>query len=637
MTTRASKIPLSRIAGVVYPDVLQVDDYIHPMLDTMEKGLENVRDIVTVKNTQLGIIGNTLSYNEKQTLVLGLDGLLDNGESLAKEIKKNGITPASTQSGLCLQAYELFGEDFLQKIDGSFALFVHDVTKSRLILARDRIGKQPLYWYHDQHHFIFASELKALIATGIVPQTFSRDAIAMYLYFGYIPQDLSPIKEVNKLLPGNYLVFDAHKGKKICPYWSYSSYYEKRENSDPKIVTENIEKLLYESTKALIPPDEDSGCFLSGGIGSATVAYEVSKLSKPKGFSVYFKDQNESDFEAVKSVASTLKIPLKSASITAKNFVDHLVEIIWALDEPLADPNIVATYSLAALAKDETYAVFSGMGSDEFLAGHNRYTTDEQNLAMMSRLNLIPAPIIKHVLIPIAHAIYKPAAYNILKISRTNPWQFEFLRQGALFDEGSLRDASPKLAALFDPDTFLHKFHHISRIRSTVSSLLYFDVKTRLPDCFILQFERLTKICGLSWRTPFLNRHLIEYAAGLPEPEILAEAETASYLKPLISSIFPEQFINRPKRTRHNFLNLWANEPEIHMLFQFLLNGALVENGIICKKWIQQALKDSQMIQENFHRLFGLLVLEIWFHLYINRPLHQEPTTTNINELLISS
>ncbi|MFN4175190.1 MAG: asparagine synthetase B family protein, partial [Parachlamydiaceae bacterium] len=322
---------LARIAGVIYPDPIQVDECIESMLDTMEKGLKPIRERKTIKNFQFGITGTPFFYNEKKGLLIGLDGFIENERELKADVKNHGLIPGESQSELVLQAYELFDADFLQKIEGSFGLFIFDEARKELLLARDRIGKKPLYWYHDQKHFIFGSELKSLIATGIIPQTFSPDAIAMYLYFGYIPQDLSPIKDVNKLLPANYLLYSPKKGISIRPYWSYSHFFERKEDNSAKHVKETIERYLSEAIERQLPSTEGVCSFLSGGIGSATVAYELSRIAKKSdAYTVYFQGKTESDLEATKIVASTLKLPHHIAAISPANFTANLVETIWA-------------------------------------------------------------------------------------------------------------------------------------------------------------------------------------------------------------------------------------------------------------------------------------------------------------------
>lgn len=630
---------LSRLAGIIYPEVLQVEDLVVPMLDVMKTGISGESFTHTSKNFQLGSVGSELAFNEKKTMFAALDGRIENLPELKRALKSNGISiNLEDPAPILLAAYSVWKEDFIQKVEGVFAIAIFDSEKGELFLARDRIGVKPLYWYQDNRHFIFGSELKSLLATGIVPQTADSDALAMYLYFGFIPQDLSPIKEVNKLLPGHYLLHQVNKGRVIRPYWSYSSYFSRPLKEKPNEILLNISDLLSNSTQELLPEKKETiGCFITGGIGSATVAMEVSDQAPPnqtRGFSVCFEGENEEDLAVANIIATTLDIPQISSTLPSSALLDHLVSIVWNLDEPLADPTIVTTWKLCELAANETNTVFSGMGSDEFLAGHNRYTNREQAISYMSRMNLIPNSIIRNVLIPVTKFIYPKAAFKILKVARTNPWQFEFLRHNAVFDQTTLKLIAPKLADYFDPDVFLHKFHHLSHIPSGVSSLVYIDVKTRLPDHFILLYERLTKAHGLAWRCPFLNKKLIEYTAALPEPKVLAEDEAASYLKPLIDPVFPENIVNRPKKSRYNMLNSWAEHPEIKAVFQYLKKGTLVETGIISEDWMNEQLSPTRTNKDNFRNLWPILVLEVWFHLYINHPIRPRLATTNLHELL---
>ncbi len=621
---------LSRIAGIIYPDVLQVESLVPSMLRMMGQGLKKELDTFEFRNVQGGSIGKKLGANSKKSILCGLDGFLENEESLIKDVKHHGFPEPKSSEEIIVSLYEIYKDKFLEKLDGSFALFVFDQESETLTLARDRIGKKPLYWFHDSRHFIFSSELKGILKSGLVPQTLSLDGMAMYLYFGFIPQDLSPIQDVNKLLPAHYLCFNKRQGIQIRPYWSYSSFFEKKQNSDPSKTKEHLDDLLSNAIRKERTQDPQ-GCFISGGLGSATVAYELNKQSQTLGFTAGFKEVSRQDIESAITVAQTLKIPQEVKEIVPSEVADDLISIIWSLDEPLADPNIIATWNLAKMAKTKVQTVFSGMGSDELLAGHSRYSMNEHTFTTLNRLSLIPSPILRKIVVPLCNYLYKPAAYNILKISRTNPWQFDFLRHNAIFDENELNEAAPRICKLFDPDTFLHKFHNLSKIKSTVSTLQYFDVKSRLPDFYMLQFDRITKVHGLLWQTPFLNRDLVEYAAGLPEPEVLEESHTASYLKPILEKVLPESFINRPKRTRKNFLSAWSHERDLKELFPLLLKSSLVESGIITEKWIKNALQEPE---EKFRMLWSCLVLEIWIQLYINRPIDLKPLNLTLKELI---
>lgn len=632
------------IAGIVYPDVFQTNSHVNVMLDTMRHRGKNGREINSYKNIQLGICGAKMGVNDKQTVYACLDGSIYNGDNIKEELKKHGlpINPQSSQSDLIVKAYELWGTGCFAHLSGDFAIAIFDQQKERLLLARDRIGKKPLYWYQDNHYFIFASELKALLATGSVPQTPSIEALSSYLFFGYIPQDMTPIKDANKLLPGHFLQFNKNRSMIIQSFWSYSSFFENKPALRKSLFINTLDEMMQRAVKIRMPKNdslkkESIGCLVSGGLGSATIAHYMKKSGSSENiqaFSVGFKDQNESDVLTASEVTKTLNIPQEVDLITPNSFLSNLVKIAWHLDEPSADPNVVAIWKLASLASQKTPIVFSGMGSDELLAGHSRYSLAETNMPFFRRTTHPALALMRRYMIPILNFFYEPLAYNMLKQSRTNPWQFGYLKHNALFDEKKLAAASPRLAGIFNPEVFLHKFHNLSRIKSNVSAFLYFDVKTRLADSFILQVERLTAAHSLEWHAPFLDRRIVEFVAGHPEIEMINEKETGVILKDLLKEVYPEQILCRPKRTRKNFLQSWVNVSELSDLFKMLTRGTLVETGLISEGWLKQQLETPEKQEEGFHHLWALLMLEIWFKLFINRQTSTSCPDVSVKELL---
>lgn len=627
------------IAGVIYPDIFQTDHLVDTMLRTLKhRSKTTINDSHTYKNFEIGLLGHRLSSNERQTIYAAIDGTLYNTDPLRHQLMEQGYLFTSQEDAeLLVHGYECEGTDFFSKLTGDFSIMILDQETEQITLVRDRIGKKPLYWYQDQHYFLFGSELKALLATGAIPQTPATDALASYLYLGYIPQDMTPIKNVNKLLPGHFLQISTEKSLSIQSYWSYSSFFQKQETSPQELVISNLDSLLSDSVQKRLPKDNSIGCLISGGLGSASVAYYVKKLveSGPKAYTVGFLGENDADIEAAKAVSSSLKLPHHCEIITPNNFLDDLVNITWHLDEPLADPNTIATWKLLQLAKTHSNVVFSGMGSDELLAGHTRYTIEERHIGLAARLKETVSPSIIKFLLPILHTFYKPAAYHLLKESKTNPWQFEYIRHNALFNESQLAAASPRLASLFDPEVFLHKFYNLNKIQSPVASYLYFDVKTRLADCFMLQLERLTAAHTLEWRTPYLDRTIVEFLAALPEPAALKEQETASFLKQLLKDTFPPTFINRPKTTRKNFLKTWVHKSDLGELFDCLPNGTLVESGLISENWLRKAILQLKTNGNNFRHIWGIFALEIWFRIFINHPVASHPPDISVKELLL--
>lgn len=625
---------MSGIAGIVYPDLYQMNDLIKPMVKTLQHRCPEEPVIHSYKHIQIGGCGSQTAYNRNRSIFCAIDGTITN----ANEISQGTQMKSASGAELVLRSYEIFGNQFLEKIDGDFTIVIMDQNKKKLLLARDRIGRRPMYWFQNKHYFIFASELKSILATGAVPQTAAIDGLSSYLYFGYIPQDMSPIEGVNKLLPAHYLQFHFDGSKSIESYWSYSSFFDNPSKGTREQILENLEKVFESSIRRSLCCSEGSiGCFLSGGLGSASIAYYLKKLhpnDKVHSYSVGFRGENEGDLEAAKQISDSLDIPQETYMIKQDEFVDDLVKINWHLDEPIADPNIVATWKICEVAAKSSHTLFSGMGSDELFAGHSRYTTKEQNVGIIRQTAQNWLHSIQQALIPIAQRIYKPFAYELMKECRTDPMQFDYLKANAYFDEAELAKASPKLGGIFDPEVFLHKFHHLSRVHSAVASYLYFDVKTRLVDCYIHQFERLTTAHHIDWQSPFLNREMVEYLATLPEPDFLKEEQAAGYLKSLMKNSLPEQIIKRPKRTRQHFLKDWMAGRQMKELFFKLPKGTLVDNGLVSQSWLREQINILDSSNSAHRHLWSILQLEIWFRLFINRPISSNPPEVSVAELL---
>lgn len=622
-------------AGIVYPDVFQVTDLIEPMLSPLKHRTSEKKHFFTFRNFQLGCYGNGFTSNGKKNIFLGLDGWIENLSTLKNLVGEQNLS----QEALLIECYQKFGIKFLEKLNGEFAIVLLDEEKGQLYLARDPIGKKPMYWYHDKSFFLFASEIKALLATGIVPQTLAPEAIATYLFFGYTPQDITPIREVNKLLPAHYLSLNHLHSKQILPYWSYSYYFQKRAHQHKSTIIKNINDLLEQSVIARIPPVGPLGCIVSGGLGSGTIAYYLSRMTADerdlKAFTVGFGEESEEDIEAAELVSNRLHLNHSIEEVTPQFFIKNYAAIVWYLDEPIADPNVLATWKLAENASFFTKTVYSGMGSDELLAGHSRYSLQELKVQYSSK-RLISKSTLQRIL-PLLSAIYPKSALELLKRYRTHPKQFEYLRRNAIFNEEAIKKASPHYATYFDPETFLNKFHNLSHIHSDLSSFLYFDVKTRLPDLFIHQYERLMTAHKIHWHTPFLDRKLIEYIAEIPAPETILEYQTASYLKPLIENVFPKTFIQRPKKTRKNFLSSWIEHDEIANLFYLLRRGTLIETGLISEEWLENQLSDREQMKINFSQLFAVLALEVWCRLFVNRSISPSPPSLSLEQLLRES
>lgn len=575
------------LAGVVYPEVFQVNHHVDTMLNALRHRKSEPRDIFSYKNLQIGITGNKIASNEKKTIYASLDGYIVNFHELSQDLKKHGgvFSQNLTAADLLVHCYELWGVNFFKQLSGDFAIVIFDQNKEKLILARDPLGKKPLYWFHDHRHFIFASELKALLASGLVPQTISKEAISAYLHLGYIPQDMAPIKDANKLLPGHYLLLNVHQNLSIQSYWSYSSYFENKPSPRKPVLMESLDSLMEKAFASRLGTSDFIGLFLSESHGSKVLEQNINKIGGHRQLFPYAnKPQND---------------------------LNPLVQVVWHMDEPQADQNSVSLWHLAAHAAQKTPLVFSDLGYLEFFCSQDYYQADQRALAARYRPGGPSMSWVKRLMINSLNYIYEPLALKILKKLRTHSWQIVHMKRHALFNDPALQAAFPKLSGLFDIQSFLNKFHNLNRIKNLTSSLLYFDVKTHLVDALMLQMERMTAAHGLDWQTPFLDRHLVEFLARHPQL-----SDQAGHFE------LPAQF------------NSWFEFSEILPLLQ---KGHLVETGLLSEPWLLQQIKRYREGKEDlaFKHLWAILILELWHRLYIVRPITDKCPVGSVKEILM--
>lgn len=634
------------IAGVIFPDVFQEDNSLGHIMDCLKHRGDKYK-VQVFKNFHLAhSCGN---INRYKNIVIGLDGILYNKKKLIGALEEHFyISPHASDEELIAKAYLYWGNECLKKLEGDFAFFLLDEKKEKLLLARDCMGKKPLYWYANPRYFIFASELKGLLGSRIIPQTADLDAFASYLYFGFIPQDLSPIQGVSKLLPGYFLQLNANRNFSIQPYWSYAIQYQNPLIENPSLLTHTIDSILKKSVAERASGIDSVGCAISGELGSASVAYYLNSLNpstKLHAFTVGFQHDSYQNLQAAHEVVKALNLPYTKEVITPRTFFDDFIKMIWYLDEPLADLNIISTWKLAALAQSKK-VLFSGMGCDEILAGHGQYR-DAEKKSPFSFNEVVKnvLPFLKSHIVPLIYRLSKGHAYGLLKHSQGGIELSHYLNQNALFPENIFTKAAPGPAKFFDPCSFLHRFSNAPWVQSQSSSFRYFDLRMRLADSYIMQYERLTAAHGLDWRTPYLSMDLIQYLAEVVESNQLASPEPFFILKNILQDAFPPSIIQtliqttmqRPKVMRRDFLKSWIESTGLLKIFQKLPKGILVEQRFISESWLRKQVSSADQCKASFPYLWGILILEIWCRLYINKPIRENPPEIGLLDFLEES
>jgi asparagine synthase (glutamine-hydrolysing) len=623
---------MNGIAGVIYKDSWQINNIMESMLDALSHRGEGSGAIFSFRNIQVGVC-----RQEPQRfgdIVIALDGVIHNRKSLRAIFHSRGISLASEDSeSLLAAAYSCWGTQMFKHIYGNFAVCLSDLKQERVLLAKSRLGHKPLYWLQGSQYFLFASEIKALLASGIIPRTPALEALSAYLYFGYIPGDISPIKNIYKLLPGHYLELRKDGSKSITPYWSFGAHEEIKRAEELNGVMSRFDHLMEGVVADQMPKNAPFGCLLGGGLSSASIAYYLHKQTPSEPFNTYtatFQGQNDVDAHAAEDIARSLQLTHHATTVTPQDFLKNFTKIAWYLDEPIADPNVVATWQVAEIARSIPI-LFSGMGGDELLAGRYRPQScmHSYNTRMLRMWRVVEQIFLKPLL-----SFFGIPQKERMGVSHLQSSLLNYLHQDALFTQALQHEAAPMIAGSFDPTAFVQQFLRQHSFSSELTSYLSLDIHTRLMYCFVPQYERLLSAHGLEWRAPYMSYPVLEFLGNLSVSDYLESEETFFAIKHILKQQLSPFVLHRLKEKRPNFLQSWMELPEVTLLLKRLPEGSLVETGIISKKWMLKHVETPKLRMQFHKQLWAILVLETWFQIFINKPINKRTAEISLKELV---
>jgi asparagine synthase (glutamine-hydrolysing) len=499
------------------------------------------------------------SPDEKYALVF--NGEIYNFLDLKAQLQAQGYTFRTTSdTEVLLYACIAWGRAALPRLRGMFAFAFYDAEKKELLLARDRMGKKPLYYISRPGLFAFASEPKALWLHPAVPKTLSLPALAAYLILDYVPTPYALTEGLHKLEGGHYLVVrDKAIVEGPTAYWQPP--FDKPLTIPFEEARERLDNLLSEATKIRLVADVPVGVFLSGGIDSSTIAYYAQKHSSTpiQTFSIAFTEKSYDESSYARKVATFLGTDHYEETLTPQRTRELLDEVFAQLDEPFADASILPTYFLSQITRKKVTVALGGDGGDELLAGYPTFIAD----LYQGLLAWAPRPLV-HLLMRTAEKLLPPSDANIafdfkvrqfLKgftgsaVERHTRWLASFLPAdlphllqkdlwhaiAPLFQQESLFFLSPFLKAL-PPHTPLF------------SKVLLIYYKTYLQEDILFKVDRASMYHSLEVRAPFLDREVVEFLTRLPRSYKQRGHETKYILKKLMKGRLPEEVLQRPKK-----------------------------------------------------------------------------------------
>ena len=546
-------------------------------------------------------------------LVLSFNGEIYNYVELRDELEGKGHRfRTSSDSEVVLEAFRAWGEQCLKRFDGMFALSIFDRESSSLFLARDRVGEKPLFYFHDDHSFAFASELKALMANAAFPRRLDTDALCQYLTYGYVPQDGCMLQGYRKLRPGHAMSYNCNSGRiKVWRYWQCPAYCGPGDAAVNELVTE-LEALLLKSVRRRLVADVPVGIMLSGGLDSSLVtAMSVQASStRVKTFNVAFSGHDSFD-EAPFARAIAGYFDTDHTEVVADQVdVGLLPRLVQQVDEPIADLSILPTFLVSQALRQHATVALGGDGGDELFGGYHHYSRIQKQASIR---RWTPSGV--RTLAAFAAAKILPVGFRgrnfLMGLERDTSWSIA--QTNILFDQ---IPRSRLLAPVYDdervpssnPEEFKASLYQNegTALRQATSA----DFTTYLPDYVLTKVDRASMLNSLEVRAPFLDPRVIEFAFGrLPDTLRCKGHQKKVLLQHLGRKLLPPGFRVDRKQGFGVPIDSWFHGEWGNFMVEVLTQAT---PELFSQDAITELIRRQRQGARNGLRLFAITVFELW-------------------------
>lgn len=558
--------------------------------------------------------------NEDGTVWIVFNGEIYNDPDLRRQLEQKGHTfrtHCDTES--IVHLYEDEGEGCVQRLRGMFAFAIWDIPRRRLLLARDRLGKKPVFYGQCGDTFLFGSELKALLAfPGFAPEV-DWSFLDAYLTLGYVPSPMTPFRATWKLPAAHCLLLDEGKPPRVWRYWE-PHYLPKRVISEDEAL-EELDHRLREAVRIRLRSDVPFGAFLSGGVDSGTVVALMSRyLSAPvKTFSIGFEEDGYNELPYARQVAESAGTEHHEAVVRMGD-LSILPELVRYLDEPFADSSALPTYHVSKNAAAFVTMVLSGDGGDELLGGYTHYQKE--------RLQRMIAPI-GAVLRPFGPALDRHAVAGGYG-HKLSWWAYRASLSSAASYEASVGLFSPEarravLAGDGRPAAWLAEWFARYEALPFEDRLMAVDVQTYLPDDVLVKVDRMSMACSLEVRSPLLDHELVEFAASLPVSMKIAGMEGKRILKRYAEKLLPSELVRRKKHGFSVPLGDWFRGEAAVMLRDLLRDERALVADVFRPMVIEGWLDQHQAGRGNHaEHLWAILMVLLWYRVVVKQGVTEE-------------
>ena len=513
--------------------------------------------------------------------------------------------------------YEEIGERCFEKFNGMFAIAIWDSRLKKLILARDRLGKKPLYWTKNEKALAFGSELKAILEHPSVNKEIDLPSLKKYFFYEYIPTPYTIFKNIKRLEPGHYLTFENNSCRDV-KFWDIN--FKNQKKSEIGEILNELDGRLEEAVKIRLISDVPLGVFLSGGLDSSAIAYYAQKLNnrKIKTFSIGFEEKSYDESSYARLVSRILNTEHHEKILKSSEALELIPRIADFLDEPMSDYSVIPTYLLSKFTREHVTVALGGDGGDELFMGYptflahrlaDFYQKNFKNTGasfFKKVVNLLPASFgdytLEYKLKRAFMGIGEPLAVRQeLWLSAFSPDEVGKLFKGNAADREELFSTTLKL------------FGNVSG-EVPDNQAVYLYLKQYLQDEILVKVDRASMASSLEVRAPFLDYTLVEYICSLPPNFKLHYFSPKYLLKKLMAGKLPDEIINRKKKGFGIPLSKWLKTDLKVLMTDLLAKNKIDREGFFDSQYIENLMKEHLAGKvDNRKKLWSLMVFEMWF------------------------
>lgn len=565
-------------------------------------------------------------FNEDRSVAVVMNGEIYNFPELRERLEAAGHRFASqSDTEVLVHLYEEHGTRLVEHLRGMFAFAIWDVRRRRLFLARDRVGKKPLFWTRRGSQVWFASEVRALLEDPAISREVDHTAISAYLELQYVPHPLSAFRDIRKLPPASTLTITAD-GTHEEKYWELD-YTTKLDAVPQQELEERLREHIWDATRVRLMSEVPLGAFLSGGVdSSAIVAAMAEQMHEPvKTFSIGFREEDFDELRYARMIADRFGTDHHEFVVEP-----HALEIMPRLarhyGEPFADSSAIPSFYLAELTGRHVTVALNGDGGDESFAGYHRYVTDDgvRRLAWLPRPLQRAASLARHLGEGRNDDSFRSKLNRMGRIFAMAPHERYAMRIGMFDSARQRRLLTPEFRATLGdaaPEAFIYDTWTSSHARNRVDVMLDTDVQTYLPGDLLVKMDIATMAYSVEARSPFLDHHLMEFAASLPPDLKLVGADGKRLLKAALRGIVPDEILDRRKMGFGVPLNHWFRNELRTLPQEVLLDPKAIERGYFQRKELERLISEHQDGRaDHASRLWVLLQLEYWHREVVEAP-----------------